>query len=104
MEDAQRTESIKNLMEHIDNSNVVLPEFQRDFVWDVEKTYDLFDSIVRDVFIGSLIYGIPSFEITVREIDDRPRQQQSKRRRSLKTFNFTTAEIDAKVTEIGMKP
>lgn len=97
MEDAQRTESIKNLMEHIDNSNVVLPEFQRDFVWDVEKTYDLFDSIVRDVFIGSLIYGIPSFEITVREIDDRPRQQQNKRRRSLKTFNFTKAEIDAKV-------
>lgn len=97
MEDAQRTESIKNLVEHIDGSNIVLPEFQRDFVWDVEKTYDLFDSIVRDVFIGSLIYGIPSFEITVREIDDRPRRQQGKRRKSLKTFDFTKAEIDEKV-------
>src|SRR5271167_1850038 len=42
----------------------MLPEeFQRNFVWDIEKTFDLFDSFVRDIFVGSLIYGIPSKRI-----------------------------------------
>ncbi|MCP4612687.1 MAG: DUF262 domain-containing protein [Planctomycetes bacterium] len=57
MEDTRRTESIKNMVESIDNRSIVLPEFQQNFVWDVAKTYDLLDSLVRDVFIGSLIYG-----------------------------------------------
>jgi len=97
MEDAQRTESVKNMVEQIDNGSIVLPEFQRDFVWDVAKTYDLFDSLVRDVFIGSLIYGIPSFEISVRAIDNRPRKQQGKRRKPLKISTYSKSKIDEKV-------
>jgi uncharacterized protein with ParB-like and HNH nuclease domain len=56
----QKTESILRLVEDIVKDNVALPEFQRDFVWDIEKTFDLFDSFARDIFVGSLIYGVPS--------------------------------------------
>ena len=73
MDTSQKTESLSQLVADIDKGAVALPEFQRDFVWEVEKTYDLFDSFVKDIFVGSLIYGSPSFEITVREIDKRPK-------------------------------
>lgn len=56
------TESIINIVEKIDIGTVSLPEFQRDFVWDISRTYDLFDSLSKDVFIGSIIYGIPSLD------------------------------------------
>jgi hypothetical protein len=96
MDTAQRTESIKNLVDNVASSNVVLPEFQRDFVWDISKTYDLFDSLIRDIFIGSIIYGIPSFEITVREVDTRPRKGDGSKRK-LKISSFNKYEIDEKV-------
>ncbi len=96
MDNTPQTESIKKLIDSIKNKNVVLPEFQRDFVWDIGKTYDLFDSLVKDIFIGSIIYGIPSFEITVRELDDRPRKGNGSRRR-LKTLSYTTDQIDKQV-------
>lgn len=96
MDTAQRTESIKNLVDNVASSNVVLPEFQRDFVWDIAKTYDLFDSLIRDIFIGSIIYGIPSFEITVREVDTRPRKGDGSKRK-LKISSFNKYEIDEKV-------
>jgi Protein of unknown function DUF262. len=57
LDTGQKTESILQLVEDIAKNRVALPEFQRDFVWDIEKTFDLFDSFVRDIFIGSLIYG-----------------------------------------------
>ncbi|MBY0121468.1 DUF262 domain-containing protein [Bacillus sp. S/N-304-OC-R1] len=91
----QQTESIKFLVDNIDRGNVVLPEFQRDFVWDIGKTYELFDSLVRDIFIGSIIYGKPSFEITVREIDKRPRKGSGSRAK-LETKFFTKEEIEQK--------
>ncbi|MBY0118350.1 DUF262 domain-containing protein [Paenibacillus xylanexedens] len=93
MVDPQQTESIKTLMEGIHKNNIYLPEFQRDFVWDVTKTYDLFDSLVRDIFIGSIIYGKPSFEITVREIDSRPRRGKGSRAK-LMLKSFSKDEIE----------
>ncbi|NTW03655.1 MAG: DUF262 domain-containing protein, partial [Oscillochloris sp.] len=53
---------------------IMLPEFQRDFRWELERTYDLFDSLVKEIFIGTIIYGKPSFGMTLREIDTRPRK------------------------------
>lgn len=91
----QQTESIRSLVDNIDRGNLVLPEFQRDFVWDIGKTYELFDSLVRDIFIGSIIYGKPSFEITVREVDKRPRKGTGSRAK-LETMFFTRAEIEHK--------
>ncbi|MGC8714260.1 MAG: DUF262 domain-containing protein [Leptodesmis sp.] len=77
MDTSQHTESIRDLINSIDREIVVLPEFQRDFVWDIGKSYDLFDSLTRDIFIGSIIYGVPSFEITARELDIRPRKSSA---------------------------
>lgn len=93
MADPQQTESIKTLMEGIEKENIYLPEFQRDFVWDVIKTFDLFDSLVRDIFIGSIIYGKPSFEITVRELDKRLRRGQGSKAK-LKIQSFSKQQIE----------
>ena len=90
------SESIKNLIEDIDNEDIVLPEFQRDFVWDIGKTFDLFDSLIRTIFIGSIIYGVPVFEITTREIDKRPRKGVGSRKK-LKTQSMSKNDIDKKV-------
>lgn len=89
----EQTQSIENLIYDIQKENAVLPEFQRDFVWEEMKTLDLFDSIVKDIFIGAIIYGIPSFEITTREIDTRARKKKGKKRISLKTKHFTKDKI-----------
>lgn len=95
----QQTESIKDLVENIHKENILLPEFQRDFVWELSKTCELFDSLVRDIFIGSIIYGKPSFEITVREIDTRPRKGEGSRRK-LATKFFNKEEIQ-RMTQIN---
>jgi hypothetical protein len=93
----QNTESIQDIVKEIDKSQIVLPDFQRDFVWDESKTYELFDSLVRDIFIGSIIYGIPSFEIAVREIDTRHRKAKGMKREPLKTMFFSKEQINEKV-------
>lgn len=69
-----QTESLLDIVKGIDNGSVMLPEFQRDFRWELEQTFDLFDSIVKDIFIGTIIYGKPSFGMSLREIDRRPRR------------------------------
>lgn len=93
----QHTESILDIVKEIDKKQIVLPDFQRDFVWDESKTYELFDSLVRDIFIGSIIYGIPSFGLAVREVDTRFRKVKGMKRESLKTLFFTKEQIDEKV-------
>lgn len=98
----QKTESLAQLVRDIDNGAVVLPEFQRDFVWEIEKTLDLFDSFVRDIFVGALIYGLPSFEITVRELDTRPRSGRGSRRK-LALTSFTRPEIEKRVKTHGFR-
>ena len=96
MDNTPKTESIRNIVNNIKSGDIVLPEFQRDFVWDLGKTYDLFDSLVKDIFIGSIIYGIPSFEITVRELDNRPRKGNGSRKK-LSLNSYTLEEIERRV-------
>jgi len=96
METTQKTESIKSLVDLVSANHIVLPEFQRDFVWEEAKTHDLFDSLIRDIFIGSLIYGIPSFGLTVREFDNRPRKGTGSRKK-LTLTEFTQTQINKKV-------
>ena len=102
MDTSQKTESIKDLMDEIRLKKIVLPEFQRDFVWDEPKTYDLFDSLIRDIFIGSLIYGIPSFELTVRELDTRPRKGNGSREK-LKLHSLSKKEVNERVKTGGFR-
>jgi hypothetical protein len=56
------------------------------------QTYDLFDSLVRNIFIGTLIYGKPAFAMTLREIDRRPRRGSGSRA-ALKLHHFADKEI-----------
>lgn len=93
---SQKTESIEQLIASVEVGDVVLPEFQRDFVWEEFKTHELFDSLIRDIFVGSLIFGVPSFELTVRELDQRPRKGQGSKSK-LKLISFTKAEISRRV-------
>jgi uncharacterized protein with ParB-like and HNH nuclease domain len=101
-DNSQQTESIADLCKEIDNGTLVLPEFQRDFVWEEGKTFELFDSLVRDIFIGSIIYGIPSFEITVRELDKRPRKGKGSRAK-VKIQSFSKRDIEEKVQVSGFR-
>jgi hypothetical protein len=102
MDTSQKTESLSQLVADIDKGAVALPEFQRDFVWEVEKTYDLFDSFVKDIFVGSLIYGSPSFEITVREIDKRPKTGKGSRVKP-KLTSHDRASIEKMVKTNGFR-
>src|SRR5579859_7173539 len=96
MHDTQsQTESLLEIVKGIDKQTIMLPEFQRDFRWELDRTYDLFDSLIREIFIGTLIYGMPSFGMTVREIDTRPRKGRDSNH-TLKTYNFDTDEITMK--------
>lgn len=92
MADSNLYQSITDLVEKIDKGNIVLPEFQRDFVWEQGKTYELFDSLIRDIFIGAIIYGKPTFDISIREIDKRPRKGKGSRAK-LKVTQITKDEI-----------
>ncbi len=75
MHDTQsRTESLLDTIKGIQGRSIMLPEFQRDFRWELDRTHDLFDSLVKEIFIGTIIYGKPSFGMTLREIDARPRK------------------------------
>lgn len=97
MNDTQsQTESLLDIVKGIHAHTIMLPEFQRDFRWDIEHTYDLFDSLMRDIFIGTLIYGKPSFGMTLREIDQRPRKGKGSNA-PLATYDYSTSEISKKI-------
>ena len=86
------TESLLDIIRGIDDRNIMLPEFQRDFRWEMDRTYDLFDSLVREIFIGTIIYGKPAFGMTLREIDTRPRKGKGSTAR-LKLHSLNTNEM-----------
>lgn len=69
----EESKSIEDLIKLIDEGKIVLPEFQRDFKWPIEKTEVLFDSIFKGLFIGSLILSKPGFDLACKDIDKRPR-------------------------------
>ena len=52
----QALQSLRHLMTEIENGQIKIPQFQRDYVWNVEKAADLIDSVIRGYPIGSLIY------------------------------------------------
>ena len=96
----EQTQSIQQLILDIDDKKIFLPEFQRDFVWEISKTYDLFDSLVKDIFIGAIIYGIPSFDIAIREIDNRKKITKGKKRPTLEVKTITKKQIED-INKIG---
>jgi len=87
-----RTQSLLDIIKDIDSLGIMLPEFQRDFRWELGQTYDLFDSLIKDIFIGTIIYGKPSFSLTLREIDKRPRKGKDSNK-PLKIHHYTEEQI-----------
>jgi hypothetical protein len=75
----QETRSIEDLVKMIDSKKLVLPEFQRDFKWPIEKSETLFDSIFQELFIGSLIISKPKFDLTCKGFDLRERGKSSRK-------------------------
>ena len=78
-ENQSQTESILDIVAAVDKGTALLTEFQRDFRWDMSQTYDLFDSLIREIFIGTIIYGKPGFGMALRKIDTRPRKGKGSR-------------------------
>ena len=93
-ENQSQTESLLDIVRSITNETLLLPEFQRDFRWEMDQTYDLFDSLIREIFIGTIIYGKPGFGMTLRQIDDRPRKGKGSRG-SLRMRHYSREEIIA---------
>lgn len=71
--------SISSLLLQAEEQKLLLPEFQRPFVWSVEQSKDLFDSIIRGIFIGTFVMSKPQFDLTCRAIDTRPRSGKGSR-------------------------
>ncbi len=101
-ENQSQTESLLDIVQGIEAKSIMLPEFQRDFRWELDQTYDLFDSLIKDIFIGTIIYGKPSFGMTLREIDTRPRRGKGSNAK-LKTYDFSTDQIKLKTQTENLK-
>src|SRR5262249_34169265 len=48
-ENQSQTESLLDIVRSVKNETLLLPEFQRDFRWEMDQTYDLFDSLIREI-------------------------------------------------------
>ena len=49
-------ERIKRLMERVENGDIKIPKFQRQFVWKQKDVIDLLDSLFKGFPIGSLLF------------------------------------------------
>ena len=48
--------TIKKAIENIRNSEWLIPDFQREFVWDTERITNLWDSVLRDYPMPSMLF------------------------------------------------
>ncbi len=58
-------------LKDIDEEKIVIPEFQRDFVWDLDKISLLFDSIYRGYTIGNLLLWITTEKLAHKKVGDK---------------------------------
>lgn len=48
--------TVGSLLEDISHGRIVLPDFQREFVWNSEDVKDLLVSVLADYYIGTMLY------------------------------------------------
>ena len=77
------TQKLQHLQTDLEKGRIKLPQFQRDYVWDIEKSAALVDSILRGFPVGDLIYW---------HTDDRLREV-----RNLGRLEFPSADKSEKV-------
>ena len=75
----QENQSIESIIKMVEDGKLLLPEFQRDFKWGIEKSETLFDSIFRELFIGSLILSKPKFDLACKSFDLRERGSKGRK-------------------------
>ena len=65
--------SLHDIVKNIDAENYLIPEFQRGYDWKSDGAFKtrLFDSLFTRVFIGNIVLGKPSFDISCRAFDNR---------------------------------
>lgn len=63
--------TLAELVLHVEHDLLLLPAFQRSYVWPIDKEVDLFDSIIRGIPTGSVTLAKPSFPIGISKIDTR---------------------------------
>ncbi|MQR84846.1 DUF262 domain-containing protein, partial [Bacillus megaterium] len=91
--------SIEGIIKTIESGKLILPEFQRKFTWSLEQSVDLFDSLARGIFIGSLIMARPKFDLTCRAFDTNPRKGKDSRK---KIPQYFYRERDFEVKEFNV--
>jgi uncharacterized protein with ParB-like and HNH nuclease domain len=57
-ENQSQTESLLDILRSIKTETLLLPEFQRDFRWEMDQTYDLSDSLIREILVGWCLSGV----------------------------------------------
>ena len=50
-----QTKTFSNLLDEIEKGQIKIPQFQRDFVWTIQKSASLIDSIIKGYPIGTFI-------------------------------------------------
>ncbi|MHC5936009.1 GmrSD restriction endonuclease domain-containing protein [Nostoc sp.] len=50
------TKTFSTLVDEIEKGQIKIPQFQRDFVWTMQKSAGLIDSIVKGYPIGTFIF------------------------------------------------
>jgi hypothetical protein len=63
-----RTESIDDLLKIVKTGKIIIPFFQRNFVWDEKDISNLFDSIYRGYPIGNLLFWKRKMDIPENQI------------------------------------
>src|SRR5207249_3305000 len=61
------SKEIRDLLQHIDRDELVLPEIQREFVWTKKAVKLLFDSLYRDLPIGHMLVWKAATEVKSRD-------------------------------------
>lgn len=51
-----QSSTFSNLISDIEKGQIKIPQFQREFVWDIQKSADLMDSIIKGYPIGTFIF------------------------------------------------
>ena len=73
-------ERIESLASRIKSGDILLPKFQRDFVWERQQILDLFDSIVNNYPIGNVLLWLSrnqlAAERSVADLDIAERPQE----------------------------
>lgn len=69
------SKTIRELLDHLDSNELVLPEIQRDFVWSKRSVMLLFDSLYRGLPIGHMLVWRARDPVQTRRFAHRPKQK-----------------------------